>query len=298
MKSMTGYGRAREQVGDKGIGIELRAVNHRYLDCTVKVPRSYGFLEEAVKREAVSRIRRGKVEIFVSVEGEGPNESQVMVNHSLVTQYVAGIEELANTYHLPKELTVKDLIRLPEIWIVEPIEPIETDVSDNGQALTETVLAVFEGAYREFDIMRCREGERLAADMRAHGAQLERLLERVEARAPERQRLYHGRLVAHMRDLLNESVIDENRLLSEAALYADRIAIDEETVRLRSHLHQLDLMVGEGGAVGRKLDFLIQEMNREVNTIGSKANDLAISRLVVEMKSELEKIREQVQNVE
>jgi len=295
MKSMTGYGRAREQVGDKGIGIELRAVNHRYLDCTVKVPRTYGFLEEAIKREAVGRIRRGKVEIFVSVEEEELSGSRVTVNQGLAAQYMAALKELGERYDLPMALTVRDLARLPEVLCVEPLaEQTEQQEPD----LLDAVIGVFEQAYGEFDAMRVREGERLAADVRTHGAQLERLLERVETRAPERQRMYHGRLVAHMRDLLNESGIDENRLLSEAALYADRVAIDEETVRLRSHLHQLDLMVGEGGAVGRKLDFLIQEMNREVNTIGSKANDLTISRLVVEMKSELEKIREQIQNVE
>lgn len=291
MKSMTGYGRAKEQRGGKTITVELRAVNHRYLDCAVKAPRQYGFLEEAVKKAAAARIARGKVEVFVAVEVEGGGAVNVTVNHALAAHYLAALRELAQTYGLREDVTAMTLAKLPDVLGSERVE-------QDADELTGDVTAVFAAACDSFDQMRLREGARLADDVRARCAAIEALVGEVETRAPARVREYRERLLARMREVLADAGVDETRIVTEAAIYADKTAVDEETVRLRSHLHQLGLMLEEKQPVGRKLDFLVQEMNREANTIGSKANDVEMARLVVDIKGEIEKIREQIQNIE
>lgn len=291
MKSMTGYGRAKEERDGKTITVELRAVNHRYLDCTVKAPRQYGFLDDAVKKAAAARIARGKVEVFVGVEVEEGGDVAVTVNHQLAKRYLEALHDLSETYGLRDDVTVTTLSKLPDVLGSERIE-------QDAEAMTRDVLAVFDKACNGFDQMRLREGEKLAEDVRGRCAAIERMVGEVETRSPERVKEYREKLLARMQEVLADTSIDETRILTEAAIYADKTAVDEETVRLRSHLHQMDGMLQETQPIGRKLDFLVQEMNREANTIGSKANDVAMARIVVDIKSEIEKIREQIQNIE
>ena len=291
MKSMTGYGRAKEVRDGKTITVELRAVNHRYLDCTVKAPRQYGFLDDAVKKAAAARIARGKVEIFVGVEVEEGGDVAVTVNHQLAKRYLDALHDLSETYGLRDDVTVMSLAKLPDVLGSERIE-------QDAEAMTREVLAVFQQACDGFDQMREREGEKLAEDVRNRCAAIERMVGEVETRSPERVKEYREKLLARMQEVLADTSIDETRILTEAAIYADKTAVDEETVRLRSHLHQMDGMLKETRPIGRKLDFLVQEMNREANTIGSKANDVTLARIVVDIKSEIEKIREQIQNIE
>lgn len=291
MKSMTGYGRAKEVRDGKTITVELRAVNHRYLDCTVKAPRQYGFLDDAVKKAAAARIARGKVEIFVGVEVEEGGDVAVTVNHQLAKRYLDALHDLSETYGLRDDVTVMSLAKLPDVLGSERIE-------QDAEAMTREVLAVFQQACDGFDQMREWEGEKLAEDVRNRCAAIERMVGEVETRSPERVKEYREKLLARMQEVLADTSIDETRILTEAAIYADKTAVDEETVRLRSHLHQMDGMLKETQPIGRKLDFLVQEMNREANTIGSKANDVTLARIVVDIKSEIEKIREQIQNIE
>ena len=291
MKSMTGYGRAREERNGRTITVELRAVNHRYLDCTVKAPRQYVFLDDAVNKAAAARIARGKVEVFVSVETQEGGDVAVTVNHTLAKRYLDALHDLSETYGLRDDVTVAVLAKMPDVLGSERIE-------QDADELTRDVLAVFSAACDGFDQMRLREGEKLAEDVRGRCASIERMVGAVETRSPERVREYREKLLARMQEVLADSSIDETRILTEAAIYADKTAVDEETVRLRSHLQQMDGMLRETQPVGRKLDFLVQEMNREANTIGSKANDVDMARIVVDIKSEIEKIREQIQNIE
>ena len=291
MKSMTGYGRARQVLHGRTVTVELRAVNHRYLDCTVKAPRQFGFLDDAVKKAAAARIARGKTEIYVSVETDEVGDLSVTVNHALAERYLAALRELSERYGLRDDVTVMSLAKLPDVLGSERIE-------QDADELTQDVLIVFAEACDGFDQMREREGEKLAEDVRNRASVIETLVGEVEKRSPERVAEYREKLLARMREVLESTDIDETRIVTEAAIYADKTAVDEETVRLRSHLHQLDGMLNEAKPVGRKLDFLVQEMNREANTIGSKANDVEMAQTVVNIKSEIEKIREQIQNIE
>nr|WP_302655892.1 YicC/YloC family endoribonuclease [uncultured Agathobaculum sp.] len=291
MKSMTGYGRARLVLHGRTVTVELRAVNHRYLDCTVKAPRQFGFLDDAVKKAAAARIARGKTEIYVSVETDEGGDLSVTVNHALAERYLTALRELSEKYGLRDDVTVMSLAKMPDVLGSERIE-------QDADELTQDVLTVFSEACDGFDQMREREGEKLAEDVRSRAAVIETLVTEVEKRSPERVAEYREKLLARMREVLEGTDVDETRIVTEAAIYADKTAVDEETVRLRSHLQQLDGMLNEEKPVGRKLDFLVQEMNREANTIGSKANDVSMAQTVVNIKSEIEKIREQIQNIE
>ena len=291
MKSMTGYGRARQVLHGRTVTVELRAVNHRYLDCTVKAPRQFGFLDDAVKKTAAARIARGKTEIYVSVETDEGGDLSVTVNHALAERYLTALRELSEKYGLRDDVTVMSLAKMPDVLGSERIE-------QDADELTQDVLTVFSEACDGFDQMREREGEKLAEDVRSRAAVIETLVTEVEKRSSERVAEYREKLLARMREVLEGTDVDETRIVTEAAIYADKTAVDEETVRLRSHLQQLDGMLNEEKPVGRKLDFLVQEMNREANTIGSKANDVSMAQTVVNIKSEIEKIREQIQNIE
>ena len=248
-------------------------------------------MDDAVKKAAAARIARGKVEVFVGVEVEEGGDVAVTVNHALAERYLAALRELGDDYGLRDDVTVSVLAKLPDVLGSERIE-------QDADEMIRDVTAVFEAACDGFNQMREREGEKLAEDVRDRCAAIERMVGEVEKRSPERVREYREKLLTRMREVLADTSIDETRILTEAAIYADKTAVDEETVRLRSHLHQLDGMLRETQPVGRKLDFLVQEMNREANTIGSKANDVDMARIVVDIKSEIEKIREQIQNIE
>ena len=282
---------AKQELHGRTITAELRAVNHRYLDCTVKAPRQYGFLDDAVKKAAAARIARGKVEVYIGVETQEGGDIAVTVNHAVAEHYLAALHELADRYGLRDDVSVMSLAKLPDVLGSERIE-------QDADEMTRDVLSVFGEACDNFDEMRTREGAKLAEDVRNRASEIERMVGEVEVRSPERVREYREKLLARMKEVLADTSIDETRIVTEAAIYADKTAVDEETVRLRSHLQQLDGMLNEVKPVGRKLDFLVQEMNRETNTIGSKANDVSMAQIVVNIKSEIEKIREQIQNIE
>jgi uncharacterized protein (TIGR00255 family) len=291
MKSMTGYGRARAATDGREIMVELRAVNHRYLDVNVKCPRGYGFLEEALKKATGARISRGKVDIFVAVTDMGAQETAIVLNKELAQGYLKALTELRDTLHLHDDISVMSIARMPDVLVSERLEV-------DAEALTAAVLDVFAQAVDEFDVMRGREGEKMAADVAGRMQTILGLVEEVEKRSPERVTAYRERLEKRMNEILADTTVDPQRILTEAAIFADKTAVDEETVRLRSHLDQLALMLADEKPVGRKLDFLVQEMNREANTIGSKANDTVLANLVISLKAEIEKIREQIQNIE
>ena len=292
---MTGYGRAEETADGCTITVELRSVNNRYLDCNVRMPRLYLFAEEAIKSRVQNTISRGKVDVFVTLDNTGAEtgaeQVKVSVNRPVADGYFAALKELAGTYELPQDISVSLLSRFPDVLLAE-----KTEEDLEGRAAA--ICAVLDRALADFDQMRTREGERLEADVLSRAQTIETLVGQVEERSPQTVSEYRAKLEARMQEVLSNTQIDPARILTEAAIFADKVAVDEETVRLRSHIEQLRGMLSKGGAVGRKLDFLIQEFNREANTIGSKCSDLEIARHVVDIKAEIEKIREQVQNIE
>ena len=294
IKSMTGYGRGEAARNGRKITVEVRSVNNRYLDCSVKLPRAYIFSEDAIKTRVGQTISRGKVDVFVNiVQTEGESLS-VTVNEELAKSYIDALwklYELGGGQKVKMDYRATDLARFPDVLTVEKKE-------EDLEAVAADICAVLDAALEDFDRMRQREGEKLAADILGRADTIEAYTAKVEERSPQTVAEYRARLEAKMQEVLQNTQIEESRLLTEAAIFADKVAVDEETVRLRSHLEQLRDMLDKGGATGRKLDFLIQEFNRETNTIGSKCNDIDISRMVVDMKAEIEKIREQVQNIE
>ena len=291
IKSMTGYGSAKGAVGELKISVELKSVNNRYLDVSVRMPRSFLFAEDAVKAAVGKHISRGKVDLFVNVDSSDADSMTVKVNEPLLRGYIEAIRHISAEYGLAEELGAVSVSRFPDILSVEKKEL-------DAEAISEGIVAVTEEALRDFDAMRLREGEKLCADVLEKLAAIELLVAKVEQEAPKTVEAYRVRLREKMSELLSSAAIDDNRILAEAAIYADRIAVDEETVRLRSHMSQLRGMLAGGSPIGRKIDFLIQEFNREANTIGSKCQNSDIAHTVVELKSEIEKIREQIQNIE
>ena len=288
---MTGYGRAVETIDGREITAELRSVNNRYLDCTVKMPRIYAFAEDSVKTHVKSAISRGKVDVFIAVNVMEDMQMRISVNHPVLEGYLSAMRSIASDYGVRDDISVTALSRLPDVFVVEKAE-------EDEEKLTQDILSVVDKALEKFTAMRTTEGAALEADLRGRAATILTLVEKVEQRSPVTLAEYRARLTEKMQEVLQSTTINEGRILQEAAIYADKIAVDEETVRLRSHLNQLETMLTNGGAIGRKLDFLLQELNREANTIGSKGNDLEQARTVVEIKAELEKIREQTQNIE
>ena len=291
IKSMTGYGRAQKSFERHSINIELRCVNHRYLDCAVRVPRIYVFLEETVKSVVQSVIARGKADVFVTIEHEQSDNVSISLNRPMLEGYLSAIGELRDGYGLREDVSLMQMARFPEVFSV-------VKEQEDMDELRRNVTEVLKDALSDFAKMREREGNRLKEDILARTDEIERLVGIVEERSPETVREYREKLFQRMKEVLESTDIEEGRILLEAAVYADKVAVSEETVRLRSHIDQIRSMLSAGGAVGRKLDFLIQELNREANTIGSKAGDIELSRVVVDMKSEIEKMREQVQNIE
>ena len=288
---MTGYGRGEANLNGRPITVELRSVNNRYLDCTVKLPRIYVFAEDAVKSRVQSRISRGKVDVYITIGPSANGDVAISVNKPVADGYYAALKDLRDTYGLRDDISVSLLSRFQDVFLVEKTQ-------EDLEALSADICTVLDLALDDFDAMRTREGEKLCQDVRSRAATIEGLVSKVEKRSPGIVADYRAKLVARMNEVLQNTQIDESRILTEAAIYADKVAVDEETVRLRSHLSQLDHMLGQGGAIGRKLDFLIQEFNREANTIGSKCSDIETAGYVVDIKAEIEKIREQIQNIE
>lgn len=291
IRSMTGFGRTQQEINQMLITVELKSVNHRYFEFSARVPRGYGFLEEKLKSYINSRVSRGKVECYVGIESLDNSSAEVLVNHSLAGAYISALKELEERYQIRNDVSAATISRYPDVLTVHKSEVDEALV-------WESVRTVIDEAVTRFIDMRCTEGARLADDIRSRGAYILECVSFVEERSPQTVKEYNEKLLTRLKEFLEDVSVDEQRILTEAAIYADKVAVAEETVRLRSHIEQLNQFLQADEAVGRKMDFLIQEINREANTIGSKANDVAIARRVVDMKAEVEKIREQVQNVE
>ena len=291
VKSMTGYGRAVETVNGREFTVELRSVNTRYLDCTVKLPRSLSFAEEAVKQAVKNTISRGKVDVYISFHSETAADVQVTLNAAMVEGYLAAMKQMVDTYGVRDDISVSLLSRMNEVFTVEKPQV------DEEQLLAD-LMSVVDKALKSYDAMRAVEGKALENDLRSRGNTILELVAQVEAGNSQTVIDYRTRLYNKLKEVLANTAIDESRILTEAAIFADKVCVDEETVRLRSHLEQMNTMLTAGGALGRKLDFLLQEMNRESNTIGSKCTDVKLARIVVDIKAELEKIREQTQNIE
>ena len=288
---MTGYGRAVETVNGREFTVELRSVNNRYLDCSVRLPRMLSFAEDAVKQAVKASISRGKVDVFITVRSESGDEVQVTLNKSVLQSYLTAMHQMVDEFGVKDDISVSAVSRLPEVFVIEKPQV------DEEQLLAD-LMGVVTKALEGYDAMRQAEGEALDRDLRSRGETILELVSQVEAGNGKTVSDYRARLEAKIKEVLANTAIDESRILTEAAIFADKVAVDEETVRLRSHLKQMNNMLSAGGAVGRKLDFLLQEMNREANTIGSKCTDVALARIVVDIKAELEKIREQTQNIE
>ena len=284
VKSMTGYGRAREMRNGRDITVEVRSVNNRYLDCTVKMPRAYIFAEDRMKARVQQAISRGKVDVFVTIDASAADAAVVAVNEPLACGYYDALTRLKTMFDLPGDVTPEVLAKFPDVLAV-------TKAEEDVEAIAADICAVLDDALTSYTAMR-------AVDVAGRVTTIETVVGKVEERSPQTVAAYRQRLETKMQEVLQSTAIDESRILTEAAIFADKIAVDEETVRLRSHIAQLRAMLVSDEPVGRKLDFLIQEVNRECNTIGSKCNDLTIAQDVVNMKAEVEKIREQVQNME
>ena len=292
IRSMTGYGRGQQTLGGMDITVEIRSVNHRYYEYSSRLPRVYGFLDERLKGYLQKAVSRGKVDVGVWIDTVDAPGSEVVVNHALAEGYLKALHELAQTYGLRDDVSVNTLSRFPDILTVRK-------AAEDEEAIWEAVRQVADEALAGFVAMREREGAKLRADVEEKLARIESLVTNVEAAAPETAAAYEARLRQKLEAVLAAADIDESRIIAEAAIYADHVAVDEETVRLRSHIASFrDILGAFNGPIGRKLDFLVQEMNREANTIGSKAQDAATAQVVVEIKSDIEKIREQIQNIE
>ncbi|MBO7739866.1 MAG: YicC family protein [Oscillospiraceae bacterium] len=291
IKSMTGYGNAVGASGDIGLTVEVRSVNNRFLDCSVRMPRMYIFAEDKIKAVVQKYISRGKVDVFVTVDSSKADDVVVSLNEPLAEAYISAYKQMSEKYGLKNDLSAVSLGRIQDVFTVEKKE-IDAD------AFTADIEAVTAAALDNFNAMREVEGNKLRSDILDKLSNIEALAAKVEERSPQTVAEYRARLEQKMSEVLATADIDKSRIVTEAAIFADKVAVDEELVRLRSHIAQMRDMLAKDGAIGRKLDFLTQELNREANTTGSKCNDVEITRMVVDIKSEIEKIREQIQNIE
>lgn len=291
IKSMTGFGRANECINELDITVEIKSVNHRFFEFACRVPRGYQFLEEKLKSFCQQGISRGKVEVGVFIENNQESGIEINIDRRYTEQYLSALKTLAKEYNLKNDVKVSDLIGNNEIF------KTRTTALDD-EVICDAVLCVAQKALDSFISMRETEGERLRLDVTQRLDNILQNVALVEQKSPETVKAYRERLEQKVRELLENSTIDEQRIITETAIFADKVAVDEETVRLRSHIKQFNSMFEADGPIGKKLDFIVQEMNRETNTIGSKAQNVEIAHIVVDIKSEIEKIREQIQNIE
>ena len=291
IKSMTGYGSAKGTVEGIEVCVELKSVNNKFLDTSVRLPRSFLFAEETVKSAVMSHITRGKVDVFVTVDSSMADDMVVKVNEPLLKGYIAALEQIAKENDLPNDITTMSVSRFPDVLNVEKKEL-------DAEAVAAGIRNIAEQALCDFDAMRIREGAKLKEDVLAKLETIEKLVTVIETESPKTVEEYREKLRQKLLEVLETSGIDETRIVTEAAIFADKVAVDEETVRLRSHMAQLRTMLDGGSPIGRKIDFLLQEFNREANTTGSKCQNADIAHVVVDLKSEIEKIREQIQNIE
>ena len=288
---MTGYGRAAQSLNGKEITVELRSVNNRFLDCNVKMPRAFSYAEDAVKQTLKQNVSRGKVDVYITVQVTEQENVSISLNRPVLEGYLNALKTIVQDYPVRDDVSATALTRFPDVFVVEKLE-------EDEEQNTADIVSVAKDAIAAYNSMRATEGAAMVADLRNRAKTILDFVAKIEARSPQTVAEYRARLANKMKETLENTTIDESRILTEAAIFADKVCVDEETVRLRSHFDQLESLLQGCGAIGRKLDFLLQEMNRESNTIGSKCNDLELTRYVVEIKSELEKIREQIQNIE
>lgn len=291
IQSMTGYGRDQKSIDGINITIELKSVNSRYFEFNCRLPKGYLFLENKLKDFTQSKISRGKVEMYISIESEGQNDIEISVNEAYAQSYISALKSLAKKLKIKNDVSTSNFVNNSDIFKISRKEINEDEV-------TASALSVADTAIQKFISMREVEGEKLRDDVVSRTNEILKMVEFVETQSPKTVEAYRQKLENKIKDLLDNSQFDESRIITETAIYADKVAVSEETVRLRSHIAQFVKLVNEGGAIGRKLDFIVQEMNRETNTIGSKAQDIEIAQVVVNIKSEIEKIREQIQNIE
>ncbi|WP_308618969.1 YicC/YloC family endoribonuclease [uncultured Eubacterium sp.] len=291
LKSMTGFGRAQKEIDGYVITVEIKSVNHRYFEFSSRVPRQYGFLDEKLKSYINGKVSRGKIECYVTIEALNTDTADVVVNHTLATAYVNALKEIAETYELKDDFGASTISRFPEVLVVRKSD-------EDEEKLWGYVQEVCSEAIDKFVAMREVEGSKMKDDIYSRGQFILDCVSYIEERSPQTVKEYNDKLVERVHELLGDVSLDESRILQEVAIYADKVAVAEETVRLRSHIEQLNAFISSDEPVGRKMDFLVQEINRETNTIGSKANDVDIARKVVDIKAEVEKIREQIQNIE
>ena len=291
LKSMTGFGRAVAETDGYVITVEIKSVNHRYFEFSSRIPRQYGFLDDKLKSYINSRVSRGKVECYVSIDALNTEAAQVVVNNTLASAYVSALKELSKNYDLKEDFGASTVARFQDVLVVKKADEDEEKIWNYVKSVTDTALD-------KFIAMRTVEGEKMKNDISSRADYILSCVEYIEKRSPETVKEYNDKLVERVHDLIGDVSLDEGRVIQEVAIYADKVAVAEETVRLRSHLDQLKAFINADEPVGRKMDFLVQEINRETNTIGSKANDVDIARKVVDIKAEVEKIREQIQNIE
>lgn len=288
---MTGFGRCLESVNGKTIIVEIKSVNHRYYEFSSRVPRSCGYLDEKLKSFIQGKVSRGKIDVGVSIQSDGVSDEKIEVNSEIAKGYITALRSANEELGLEDDLTLSRIMRLPDIFDVRKIEEDEETVWNDVRSVAEKTL-------ERFIAMREAEGEKMREDILSRLDYITELVEKIEKKSPETTEKYRKKLFDKISEILKDSNVDEQRILTEAAIFSEKTAVDEETVRLRSHINQCREMLSMNEAVGRKLDFLIQEFNREANTIGSKCQDIEITKVVVDLKSEIEKIREQVQNIE
>lgn len=291
IKSMTGYGRSQNIIDNKDILVEIRSVNHRYYEFTSKTPRAYGYLDEKLKSFLQGKISRGKVEVSVTITNCSEQDVTVEINNDIVEAYIKSLKEINNTLNLNDDLSLSDVIKLPDAFTLKKAQEDEDNIWNNVKEVAGTALD-------NFIQMREKEGNKMREDILSKLNLISLLVKKIEERSPMVTENYRNRLYNKLSEILNDKNIDEQRILTESAIFSEKVAVDEETVRLKSHIHQFTDLLDKSEPVGRKLDFLIQEFNRETNTIGSKSQDIEITKMVVDLKSEIEKIREQIQNIE
>ena len=291
VRSMTGYGRCEAVVDGREIAVEIKSVNHRYFEINTRITRGYSFLEDKLKKYLQTKISRGKVDVFVTI-GVSENEAaEVTVNHSLALGYIKALREISEIYGLPDDITASSVARYGDIFSVHK-------QAEDEEKIWSDILPAVDSALSDFIAMREAEGERMKTDVFSRADTIIKIVGEIEQRSPQTVVEYKAKLTERINELLENVAVDEERIAMEAAIFADKIAVDEETVRLRSHFEQMNDIMKSGGSIGRKLDFIVQEMNREANTIGSKVTDAQLAHKVVDIKAELEKIREQIQNIE
>lgn len=291
VKSMTGFGRAVREVDGYVITVEIKSVNHRYFEFYSRCPRQYGFIDDKIKSLVNSRVSRGKIECYVGIEALNTESADVVVNNTLASAYVKALREIASEYDLKEDFGASTISRFQDVLIVRKAE-------EDEEKIWEYVKETANEAIDKFIEMRACEGQKMYEDVYSRTEFILDCVAYIEQRSPQTVKEYNEKLVERVHDLLGDVSLDEGRILQEVAVYADKVAVAEETVRLRSHIQQLRDFLTSDDAIGRKMDFLVQEINRETNTIGSKCSDVDIARKVVDMKAEIEKIREQIQNIE